>query len=353
MDKIRDIRRLTDLARCKEADSSSYRDKFCRFPYYQSKNRDIFTPVVSNYLYEQGYKPTYPDNKPFAVCLTHDIDSLYSSYLSRFYHIALSLLNKDKAEFIRYLKSLINRKKPLTNLIEIMALEEGFHAKSSFYMMALKPGERDFNYDVEDFRDLIREIDAKGWEIGLHGGHEAWNSLEILTREKKRLEDALGKEVIGYRNHYLHFKVPDTWEILHKAGIKYDATLGYADCAGFRNGMCHPYYPYNLNTGETIEIMEVPLIVMDGTLFDGYMRLERDDAFRLVTELIDAVEKVHGVFTLLWHNSYLIEGTWQREMYERILAYCHQKNAWMTSGKEIYDWYHEQQLAVDVGKIHC
>ena len=353
MDKIRDVRRLTDLARCKEADSSSYRDKFCRFPYYQSKNRDIFTPVVSNYLYEQGYKPTYPDNKPFAVCLTHDIDSLYSSYLSRFYHIALSILNKDKAEFIRYLKSLINKRKPLTNLTEIMALEEKYHAKSSFYMMALKPGERDFNYDVEDFRDLIREIDEKGWEIGLHGGHEAWNSLEILAREKKRLEDALGKEVIGYRNHYLHFKVPDTWEILHKTGIKYDATLGYADCAGFRNGMCHPYYPYNLNTRETIEIMEVPLIVMDGTLFDGYMRLEREDAFRLVTELIDAVEKVHGVFTLLWHNSYLIEDTWQREMYERILEYCHQKNAWMTSGKEIYDWYHEQQLAVDVGKIHC
>ena len=84
--------------------------------------------------------------------------------------------------------------------------------------------------------------------------------------------------------------------------------------------------------------MEVPLIVMDGTLFDGYMRLEREDAFRLVTELIDAVEKVHGVFTLLWHNSYLIEGTWQREMYERILEYCYQKNAWMTSGYEIWKW---------------
>ena len=337
MNRIKDVHILRDLACCREEYTADFHDKFQRFTHYQSKNRDIFTPVVSNYLHEQGYKPTYPDNKPFAVCLTHDIDSLYSSYLSRGYHLALSLLNKDKAELIRYLKSLINRKKPLTNLTEIMDLEEKYHAKSSFYMMALKPGERDFNYDIEDFRDLIREIDAKGWEIGLHGGHEAWNSLEILKREKKRLEDALGKEIIGYRNHYLHFKVPDTWEILHKAGIKYDATLGYADCAGFRNGMCHPYYPYNLNTRETIEIMEIPLIVMDGTLF-GYMRLERDDAFRLVTELIDAVEKVHGVFTLLWHNSYLIEGTWQREMYERILEYCYQKNAWMTSGYEIWKW---------------
>ena len=129
-----------NIASCRDEYLCSFYDKYHRFTHYQSKNRDIFTPVVSNYLYEQGYKPTYPDNKPFAVCLTHDIDSLYSSYLSRFYHIALSILNKDKAEFIRYLKSLINKRKPLTNLTEIMALEEKYHAKSSFYMAGMKHG---------------------------------------------------------------------------------------------------------------------------------------------------------------------------------------------------------------------
>jgi hypothetical protein len=41
----------------------------------------LYRPVVDeDYLTNDGQKPTWPDRKPFAVCLTHDVDtvSLYS-----------------------------------------------------------------------------------------------------------------------------------------------------------------------------------------------------------------------------------------------------------------------------------
>ena len=51
--------------------------------------------------------------------------------------------------------------------------------------------------------------------------------------------------MIGYRNHYLRFKLPETWKYLADAGFEYDTTLGYSNALGYRNGMCHPFRPYD------------------------------------------------------------------------------------------------------------
>ncbi len=58
----------------------SIRDMHGRFPYWASRERDIFRPTVSEYLYEQGLiEPEYPDGCEFAVWVTHDIDNVYES----------------------------------------------------------------------------------------------------------------------------------------------------------------------------------------------------------------------------------------------------------------------------------
>lgn len=327
-----------ELFTSSEEYQSTFHDMFDRFSYYLSNNTNVFTPVVSQALVENGYTPKYPLNKSFAVCLTHDIDVLNNPFISRVYHCLRAMMQGDKKMACRRLKSIFNKKKPYYNLQEIMNLEEKYDAKSTFYFMALNPGDKDYNYNIDDIKNELKLIDDKGWEVGLHGSHDAWNSYETLINEKERLEKAFGKKVVGYRNHFLRFKVPDTWEYLSKAGFKYDSTFGYADCIGFRNGMCHPYSPYNLNTKSYINIMEIPLIVMDITLFDTYMRLTHEEALEQTKVLIDKVAELHGVFTLLWHNNRIVKSTWECDMYENILSYCNEKNAWITSGKEIYEW---------------
>ncbi|MCD5401167.1 polysaccharide deacetylase family protein, partial [candidate division NPL-UPA2 bacterium] len=252
---------LWELFAKREEYNSPILDQYDRFPYYLSIQRNILEPDVSRFLLENGLEVEYPKGKNFAVCLTHDIDAIYPypSRLSTIYNASKSLKEGQFKDAFKILFSNINKKwNQLWNLKDIMVLEEKYEAKSSFYFLALNEKDRDFNFKVEDLEQELRHIVENGWEVGLHGGHKAYNNLDEIVKEKERLEKVLGKKVVGYRNHYLRFRVPETWELLSKVGFKYDTTFGYADCVGFRNGMCHPFKPFNLNTNKEINILEIP-----------------------------------------------------------------------------------------------
>jgi len=330
---------LWNLFTRREEYNSKMHDKFGRFLYYMSGEKTLFEPTVSKYLIEHGLEVSYPSDHKFAVCLTHDIDSIhpYVNNQSLIRGILKSLKNHKIQEAIKSPFYRINPNwNPLLNIKEIMNLEEQYGAKSSFYLLALDEGEEDFDYNIEDLRNEIAKAIGRGWEIGLHGGHTSYNNFNNIMKEKNKLEKVTGKNIIGYRNHYLRFLTPDTWEILNKAGFQYDVTFGYADCVGFRNGMCHPFKPYNLTTNKEINILEIPLAIMDTTLF-GYMRLDNYEAWNTIKLLIDTVEKYNGVITILWHNTSMFEDN--LKMYEKILKYCKEKDAWMTSGENIYNLY--------------
>jgi hypothetical protein len=335
MDIIKTIQKnkeLWDLYTRKEEYTSSVRDQFDRFPYYASKNRDIFEPRVSQYLTEQGYCAEYPDGQPFAVCLSHDIDVLYKSVLTKGVESLRMLRDTSLAAGVHSFRQIHSKKRPYWNFADIMALEERYGAKSSFYFMVQHPGDLDYNYRIDDCETVIGELSDGGWEVGLHGGHTAYTDPVEIKSEKNQLEKVLNKNVVGYRNHYLRFRVPDTWEHLQAAGFNYDATFGYADCAGFRNGMCHPFKPYNLTAEHEIDILEIPLTIMDGSL-DQYMKLDEHGSWEMTKRLIDTAAQYHGVFSVLWHNHNFIGE--KRKFYENILKYCSEKGAWLTSGKEI------------------
>jgi len=344
MDIIKTIQKdqeLWDLFTRKVEYNAQIRDQYDRFPYWASGYQNIFEPLVSRYLIEQGYNVEYPDGKPFAVCLTHDIDILYKTKVGK---VLAALYNFHNSHFSACLHSLVqmrSKKIPWWNFSDIMELEERYGAKSSFYFMVQDPGDpyypydNHYTYDIKDCETIIGELSDGGWEVGLHGGHTAYNDPVEIRKKKQRLEKVLNKNVVGYRNHFLRFRVPDTWEHLHRTGFRYDATLGYADCIGFRNGMCHPFKPYNLTKQGEIDILEIPLTLMDKTL-NLYMKLDANRAWEMTKRLIDTVEMYHGTLTILWHNTCFFGD--QRKFYEKILKYCREKNAWMTSGEEIVTW---------------
>ena len=324
---------LWELFAKKEEYNPLFLDTHQRFPSCLSRHRNIFEPAASKFLIENGLKVEYPEDKKFAVCLTHDIDVVNFPKSNLLFGAARSLIQGKIKNAFNISFSNINKKwNPLWNFKEIMALEKKYNAKSSFYFLALNKDDPDFNFKIEDLEHEMANIVDSGWEVGLHGGHETYNNLDELIKEKKNLEKVLGKKVTGFRNHYLKFKVPDTWEILSKSGFKYDTTFGYADCVGFRNGMCHPFKPFNLNTNRPIDILEIPLTIMDATLYN-YMKLDIKSAWDITRLLIDTVEKNNGIVTILWHNTYMIGENLR--FYENILKYCYEKGAWMTSGNEI------------------
>jgi len=298
-----------------------------RFPSKATRHGDPLEPRVSKYLIDKGLSVRFPEGRSFAVCLTHDIDLLKPHSVRNFRvpgPVKLSLMR-------------LSRKfEAAWNFNRLLDLEESFGARSTFFFMALGPQDQGFNYRIEEVQEELGTIMDRGWEIGLHGGHSASFDPSALKTEKGRLEKELGRKVLGCRNHYLRIKVPSTWRLQAQAGFEYDSTLGYADSIGFRNGMCHPFSPYDLGANETIGIIEVPLVVMDGSLF-GYMKLDVTEAWEMTKRLIDKTQMCQGVLTVLWHNTHM-RGD-MLEFYKKLLQYCYEKGAWMTSGQEIARWW--------------
>ncbi|CAG0951522.1 MAG: polysaccharide deacetylase family protein [Candidatus Methanoperedens sp.] len=318
-------------------------DKHIRSTSDISNHKNIFEPKVSKFLIDNGLEIEYPENKKFSVCLTHDVDEIYPplshTFLSSLY--CIKNLNFTELKNQVFWKNRGKEFSPYRNFKEIMNLEEKYNAKSSFYFIVTDRDIRRFRYNIEDLQNELGYIVDNGWEVGLHGGYYAYNSLDNIINEKKKLEKVLGKKVIGYRNHYLRFKIPDTWKLLKEAGFKYDTTFGYNKGVGFRNGMCHPFHPFDLVNNQEIDITEIPLNIMDSALYNYNIK----DAWDNIKKIIDIGEKYNGVVTILWHNA-AFNCTFRRDwfmLYKKILNYCYEKNAWLTSGNEILDWWSKTQ----------
>jgi len=322
---------LWDIFTRKEEYNPTSLDQYGRFQSASSNNKNLQTPIVSKYLLEHGLVPEYPDGHSFAICLTHDVDILNHKYET-------SWIKRTKSSrFVRWAFRVANRlANPVWTFKEILRIEKEYDAKSSFYFQAFRSDDLDFNYVLEDVVKELGIIADSGCEIGLHGSYDAYDDIDKLRSEKRRIERVIGRKVTGYRNHYLRFKVPTTWRMLSEAGFKYDTTMGYAENMGFRNGMCHPFMPFDLEKNQVIDIVELPLAIMDGTL-DSYLKLDVQKAWDAIRPIIDTCKQNKGVFTVLWHNHYF-RGQW-KDLYEKILSYCGENNAWLTNSEQIVDWW--------------
>jgi peptidoglycan/xylan/chitin deacetylase (PgdA/CDA1 family) len=324
-------------------------DSCGRFLHRFSKNKDVWKPVVSEHLISHNLLDIeWPENRRFAACLTHDVDTIhpslkYSLYTASKYGSQLRFRESWRRIVSNVQKT--NSENPYWNFKAISELERRYNAKSSFYFKATSTDPMGWVYAINDLSDEIKYLDEIKFEVGLHGGYYSYNSPEELKKEKKNLEKILGRKVIGIRNHFLRFSIPSTWRILSGLGFKYDTTFGYSDMPGFRNGMCHPFRPYDLELMKEIEIVELPLVIMDSTLF----KMPINIAWKTICDLIEVTEKNKGVITILWHNNTfdkIFNGSWAT-LYEKILRFLKEKNAWMTSGEEVLNHWTEN---VDLSK---
>ena len=330
---------LWDYFICAEEYYNPLKDKYNRVGSFSSF-KDCLEPLISQKLVENGFCPTYPNGKTFAICLTHDIDTLFIRKKEVIKQIILSSVGSNRS-LLKNITTLLNKNKShyISSIYKILDIESKYNAKSSFYFLSLLKNDEDFNYYIEDIDFIIDMIIRSGNEIGLHGGHKAYNDKMILSDEKRRFEKILKKEIIGYRNHYLRFEIPTTWEILSGAGFRYDTTFTYHNCISYRNGMCHPFIPYSLKTNDFINILEIPLGITDFALHD-YMRLDKSTALNFCKSKIEEIASLKGAVSLLYHN----EKLYGFDFYDELLNFCNQNNAWLTSSEELFHWWSENNF---------
>lgn len=324
----------------------------------------LYRPVVDeDYLAGGSAKPVWPGGKPFAVCLTHDVDLVYAhSYRQKVRMRAEYILNSpsvmkkarslagygwDIAQVIKYGR----KQDPLHCYERWLEVEGKVSARSTFFFW---PGWKavgkhhpsDCLYDMEDrvvfdgqrctVAEMIQEIDCRGWEIGLHPSWYSFDDVDEMKRQKASLEKTLGRDVVSVRQHYLHYDIRVTPRVQAEAGLKYDSTLGFNDNVGFRFGTCYPWRLYDLEAEKELPIVEVPLIIQDSALLNPSkgMRLDEETAFQYVKQITEVVERVGGVLTLLWHPNAVINLPWWR-VYLRSIEYLKERNAWFGSVRDV------------------
>lgn len=287
--------------------------------------------------------------KRFAVCLTHDVDEVKKTY--QWITRPVAYLRRGQTGLLKgQLLSLWHRlrgKEPFWTFDGIMELEERLGARSSFYFLnekgkadILSPDTwkllgRRYDFSNPQVKEVMKKLCDGGWEVGLHGSYDSYRDFGMLEREKKMLQECLGNKVTGIRQHHLNLELPQTWEYHDRAGLKYDTTLGFKDRMGFRGGTCLPFHP--VSGQGTLNLLEIPLAIMDTPLF-GY---KKDRLHADLEEMANAVSGFGGVLTLLWHHAVFNENEYPGwgAAYGRLIELCRRRNAWITYGKELADWW--------------
>ncbi|MBP5469996.1 MAG: hypothetical protein J6Z11_12220, partial [Candidatus Riflebacteria bacterium] len=154
--------------------------------------------------------------------------------------------------------------------------------------------------------------------LGFHPSYEAYNNPIVWKQEKDTLEKTLNIEVEFGREHYLRFEAPFTWQIWEDSNMLWDSTLNYADHEGFRCGTCWEYHVFNFLTKQELQLVEKPLIVMEGNFFTYQKELKIDTVRNKIVYLINKCKKYNGTFVYLWHNTSLLTND-RKELYIKTL----------------------------------
>lgn len=343
------------------------KDKHNRFPAVASlayQEGFLHRPIVNEYIEllwdwirhlkpEMTRKPLWPDNKDFAVCLTHDVDWIRKySMVPPLFRLGSAMLRQKNLRLAfditsDYLRTLLGYKRdPFSDTFDYMLdVERNYGCKSSFYFMAREKSWLGNRYSLSNPEAiaLIKQIEKAGCEVGMHGSYDSYNRLEHMLSEKARLDTVVKDKSYGCRQHCLRWKTPDTWRLQERAGFLYDATLSFADHVGFRVGICLPYQPFDIVKNCKIAIWELPLIIQEVTLHDAsYQNLPHKVAYDEIVKHVEITKRFKGVFVLLWHNSSfdpLAGWSGWKKVYEDVVSQIGKQNAFIETGKNIIKWW--------------
>jgi hypothetical protein len=173
-----------------------------------------------------------------------------------------------------------------------------------FFLVADKTKhDRNLSYKNSLMKSLIQKIESFS-KIGIHPSFTTSDFPEKISTEKERLENLSGEKIIKSRQHYLKFKLPDTYNSLLSAGIKEDYSMGFPEVSGFRAGTCKPFYVYDLKNEKITDLKILPVTCMDAT-FIYYSKKSPEKSLLEILNLLKETKKVEGTFIPIFHNEYL------------------------------------------------
>ncbi len=289
------------------------KDSYGRFSHKQSlayQNEFLEIPLVNIWIQEfkkvlsLQFENLECKQLEFKTILSYDIDIAWS-YRNKglLRNIGGFLKNVDVDRF----KVMLGLKKDPFDTYEFMdGLHKDIHTEIIyFFLVAQSISKYDKNISPENnqMKQLIASTSAK-YKVGLHPSWKSNNYQTILNNEKEALENICGKTIFDSRQHYIQFRLPETFEHLINAGIQKDYSMGYGSINGFRASFAGSFYWYHLKKEQTTSLRLFPFCFMDANSF-----YEQDqDAATTSIELMhykNECQKVNGLFISIFHNNFL------------------------------------------------
>jgi hypothetical protein len=311
--------------------------------------------------------PPVPEGYNFIACLTHDVD-----------HPSIRLHNLDHTIFgflyrsvigsaLAFLRKRTSLKDLMTNwtaalklpfvylgLAEDFWLQADSYRKldgglpSTYFVIPFRdrsgkteqsdaPRRRKSKYGASGIRGFLGELLNFGYEIGLHG-IDAWIDENVAREELEEIRRYANQTEIGTRMHWLYFNESSP-EILERAGVSYDSTVGYCDTIGYKAGTMQAYKPVN-----STSLLELPLHAMDTAMFfPCYMNLARGDAQQHLSRMIDDAVEYGGCLTIDWHDrSAAPERLWGR-IYTDLINELKAQGAWFATAAQAVAWFRKRR----------
>ena len=307
---------LLSLSRWEEMIISK-RDAHGRIPAKESvayRDEFLMRPVVDEYglALQQTLEFLLPNWKPgpreLRVNVSHDIDNIgvpFNLRTSLGHTLRRGSLTASLRDFAGLLPAVTPIYLAAVREVVLMDLKNGL-VPAVYWKGSLRESIRQ-TYDPyhPKVKSMVRWLQDNGVETGVHPGYDTFRSPGLLKKDVETVRQLLGSKLIGGRQDFLRW-CPDTWQDWENCGLTYDSTVGYADHIGFRAGTSLPYRPWLFRLNREARLVEIPLIIMDGTL-THYMQLNPSESLGKMRECMRRCRLVGGVFSLLWHNDSLLK----------------------------------------------
>ena len=221
-----------------------------------------------------------------------------------------SLLRRDWESVQERWCALFKRKDPFDIDEEIQAGCPPDKTTLFFLVGGNHPRDSRFSLRLPAYSNKVRAYQQAGFHIGLHPSYLSSEREGILHQELKMLEQVTGK-VTRSRQHYLRYRLPDTFQKLEAAGIEREYSTCFNAHLGPKTRISRPYPWFDLAANRVTDLEIVPAMVMDRTLL-SYLKLGPAAALKQIFSQIDAVKNRGGHFVIILHNeTFSDSGEWK------------------------------------------
>jgi peptidoglycan/xylan/chitin deacetylase (PgdA/CDA1 family) len=267
--------------------------------------------------------------KPVVV-FSHDCDQLrgndFYTQGARMVRAVRPLIRARLPDLRQFRWVLANMVRPnryyFDDALAMIDLERQYGFRSVFYILN-GPGGRYGARTKFEFSKKLIERCPSSWEIGCHYNYWVANEPDRLSDQMEAIVAASGRAVRAGRAHYLAYDSRVSPDRVLSNGIRFDESIGYAECAGFRCGYAGVFRPLNSERSGILNMWELPLVFMDvNTVSKG-----RDEP--TFEKTFSILENTGGVISVLFHPGHCNNPEYPELLgrYHEILRFCHSRGA--------------------------